>query len=49
MADETGFIFWYNKQWYDYTGTPRADGGVGWQSVHDPDILPKASNDGMTL
>jgi GAF domain-containing protein len=21
MADETGHIFWYNKRWYEYTGT----------------------------
>ena len=21
MADETGWIFWYNHRWYDYTGT----------------------------
>ena len=39
----TGFIFWYNKQWYDYTGTtPKQMEGWGWQSVHDPDVLPKA-------
>ena len=42
MADETGFIFWYNKQWYDYTGTtPEQMEGWGWQSVHDPEELPK--------
>ena len=42
MADATGFIFWYNKQWYDYTGTtPEQMEGWGWQSVHDPEVLPK--------
>jgi PAS domain S-box-containing protein len=42
MADATGFIYWYNKQWYDYTGTtPEQMEGWGWQSVHDPEALPK--------
>lgn len=42
MADADGFIFWYNQRWYDYTGTtPEAMEGWGWQSVHDPELLPK--------
>ncbi len=41
MADETGSIFWYNSRWYEYTGTtPEEMSGWGWQSVHDPAILP---------
>ena len=37
-----GHIFWYNRRWYEYTGTtPGADGGWGWQSVHDPEVLPQ--------
>ena len=37
-----GHIFWYNQQWYDYTGTTPADmEGWGWQSVHDPAVLPE--------
>ena len=41
MADETGWIFWYNKRWYEYTGTtPEQMEGWGWQSVHDPAALP---------
>ncbi|MBV9573229.1 MAG: PAS domain S-box protein [Acidobacteriales bacterium] len=41
MAAPDGGIFWYNQRWYDYTGTT-ADQmmGWGWQSVHDPQILP---------
>ena len=40
MANAEGYIFWYNKQWYDYTGTTPADmEGWGWQSVHDPAVL----------
>jgi PAS domain S-box-containing protein len=42
MAEPDGHIFWYNRQWYDYTGTEPADmAGWGWQSVHDPDVLPE--------
>ncbi|MEO6181811.1 MAG: PAS domain S-box protein, partial [Verrucomicrobiota bacterium] len=41
-ADATGFIHWYNRRWYEYTGTTLKDmEGWGWQSVHDPKALPK--------
>ena len=41
IADADGFIFWYNNRWYDYTGTTPEDmEGWGWQSVHDPAVLP---------
>ncbi|WP_146237989.1 PAS domain S-box protein [Meiothermus sp. Pnk-1] len=42
MADEDGYIFWYNQRWYDYTGaTPAEMEGWGWQKVHHPEVLPK--------
>ncbi|MDT5262715.1 MAG: hypothetical protein QOC61_1719, partial [Acidobacteriota bacterium] len=42
MADADGYIFWYNQRWFDYTGTsPEQMEGWGWQSVHDPAVLPK--------
>jgi len=42
MANTDGYIFWYNRRWYEYTGTtPEQMEGWGWQSVHDPDELPK--------
>jgi PAS domain S-box-containing protein len=42
MAEADGYIFWYNQRWYDYTGmTPEQMAGWGWQSVHDPELLPK--------
>ncbi len=42
MANPDGWIFWYNQQWYDYTGTtPDQMEGWQWQSVHEPEILPK--------
>ena len=42
MARPDGWIFWYNRRWYDYTGTtPEQMEGWGWQSVHDPAELPR--------
>jgi PAS domain S-box-containing protein len=38
MADETGTIFWYNRRWYEYTGTtPETMRGARWADVHHPD------------
>jgi PAS domain S-box-containing protein len=40
-AGPDGAIDWYNKRWYAYTGAEPADmKGWGWQSVHDPEMLP---------
>jgi PAS domain S-box-containing protein len=42
MANADGWIFWYNERWYEYTGTkPEQMEGWGWQSVHDPEVLPE--------
>jgi PAS domain S-box-containing protein len=42
MAEPDGRVFWYNQRWYDYTGTTLEQmRGWGWQSVHDPEILPR--------
>lgn len=41
MAQADGAIVWYNERWYEYTGTrPEQMSGWGWQSVHDPEVLP---------
>ena len=41
MADANGSITWFNDRWYEYTGTtPQEMTGWGWQSVHDPEVLP---------
>lgn len=41
MAKPDGWIYWYNDQWYAYTGTTHADmEGWRWESVHDPAVLP---------
>ncbi len=46
VARGDGFVHWYNQRWYDYTGTtPEQMEGWGWQSVHDPTILPQVMTD----
>jgi PAS domain S-box-containing protein len=40
MARADGWVFWYNRQWYEYTGaTPGEMVGWGWTSVHNPNEL----------
>nr|WP_290225188.1 PAS domain S-box protein [Trichocoleus desertorum] len=42
MADETGWIFWYNQRWFNYTGTTLEEmQGWGWQQVHHPDHVER--------
>lgn len=42
MTDATGWIFWYNQRWFDYTGTTlEAMQGWGWQQVHHPEHLDR--------
>ena len=42
MAEADGHIFWYNQRWYDYTGTTcEQTERWGWQSIQDPEMLPK--------
>nr|WP_083887050.1 PAS domain S-box protein [Nodosilinea nodulosa] len=42
MANETGWIFWYNQRWFDYTGTTLdAMQGDGWRAVHHPDHVDR--------
>ncbi|HLJ97373.1 MAG TPA: PAS domain-containing protein [Gemmataceae bacterium] len=42
MARPDGYIYWYNRRWFEYTGTtPTEMEGWGWQSVHDPHELPQ--------
>jgi len=47
MARPDGSRYWYNQRWYDYTGmSVDAADGLGWQSIHHPDHLPRVL-DGM--
>lgn len=42
MADATGYLFWYNQRWFDYTGTTFEQmQGWGWRKVHHPDYLER--------
>jgi PAS domain S-box-containing protein len=41
-ARPDGHVTWYNRRWYDYTGTtPEEVEGWGWQAVHEPAALPE--------
>jgi PAS domain S-box-containing protein len=40
MARPDGHIYWYNKRWYDFTGTDLTEmEGWGWDKVHHPDYM----------
>lgn len=42
LAD--GYIDFYNRGWYEYTGTTFEEmQGWGWGKVHDPEYLPKVT------
>lgn len=42
MAAPDGGLFWYNRRWYDYSGTTLEDmAGWGWQKLHHPDHLAR--------
>jgi PAS domain S-box-containing protein len=37
MADQAGSLFWFNRGWFEYTGTTLEQmQGCGWQTVHHP-------------
>jgi PAS domain S-box-containing protein len=42
MTDAEGWIYWYNRRWYEYTGTTLLEmRGWGWKSVHHPDHVER--------
>ncbi|MCL4814874.1 MAG: PAS domain S-box protein, partial [Vicinamibacteraceae bacterium] len=43
IANAEGRFQWFNRRWYDYTGTTPAQMAApgGWQSVHAPDEWPR--------
>ncbi len=44
IANADGWIYFYNQQWYDYTGTTLKEmEGSGWQKVHHPDKVEQVS------
>jgi PAS domain S-box-containing protein len=43
IARPDGWVHWYNRRWYEYTGTTPAavaGWGWGWESLHDASVLP---------
>jgi len=41
VANGDGYIVWYSRRWHEYCGTVSEQmEGWGWQSVHDPALLP---------
>jgi|GEM_PF-1879913 len=41
-AQPDGHIDYYNRRWYEYTGTTLAEmEGWGWEKIHDPQLVPK--------
>ena len=44
MTDASGWIYWYNQRWFDYTGTTlEAMEGWGWQEVHHPEHVDRVT------
>lgn len=44
IADPAGWIYWYNRRWFDYTGTTLDEmEGWGWRKVHHPDHVERVT------
>ncbi len=44
MTDASGWIYWYNQRWFDYTGTTLEEmQGWGWQQVHHPEHVDRVT------
>jgi PAS domain S-box-containing protein len=44
MADAAGSIFWYNRRWYEYTGTTLEEmRGLGWRKLHHPEEVEQVT------
>ncbi len=42
MTDERGAMVWFNRRWFDYTGSNAEDmRGWGWQAAHHPDHMAR--------
>ena len=42
MADASGNTFWYNKRWFDYTGSTLEEAeGWGWRAAHHPEHVDR--------
>lgn len=44
LATGKGYIYWYNRRWFEFTGTTlSAMQGWGWRSVHHPDHVDRVT------
>jgi PAS domain S-box-containing protein len=44
IADPSGWLFWYNRRWFEYTGTDIDHmRRWGWSKVHHPDHLDRVN------
>ena len=44
ITDSSGSIVWYNRRWFDYTGTTFEQmRGWGWQAVHHPEHVQRVT------
>jgi PAS domain S-box-containing protein len=44
MTDASGWVYWYNQRWFDYTGTTLEEvQGWGWQKVHHPEYVDRVT------
>ena len=42
MADREGNRFWFNRRWFEYTGTSLEEmKGLGWKAAHHPDHIDR--------
>ena len=42
IGDAEGSLYWYNRRWFDYTGTTLEEmAGWGWEKVHHPDHVDR--------
>jgi len=44
MANSSGWVYWFNRRWFEYTGTsPEEMQGWGWQKVLHPDDVARVT------
>ena len=43
MAHPDGRAFWFNRGWYEYTGSTPEQMEAGWKAMHDPELLPEVA------
>ncbi len=41
MTDEHGRVLWFNRRWYEFTGSRPEEVGAGWRRFHHPDHMDR--------